>query len=153
MTIEESIERYGLVPSDESLPAIRRMLAGMIARNHAERQISPRGNEVELTETEEYGDDLHLLCCVQLFSRAYLEDVLLIWAQKQSSFDSFCYIDVEHMCGAGLEETKQFLRNHPAPEATAALHHVESCEVCGEKYTDWSPSSWLQQWKEYFRVA
>ena len=47
--------------------------------------------------------------CIQLFSLGVAEDSLLIWDAKQSSFDAGCGLDVQFLCGAGLEATKEFL--------------------------------------------
>ena len=72
MNIDESIQRFGLVPSDEALPHIRVLLA-----QQADAERHGRLRE----------EDLALLCCVQLFSRGQLEDVLRIWDAKQLGMD------------------------------------------------------------------
>jgi hypothetical protein len=104
MTTEESLALYGLVPQESDLPQIRAILdrEAEIERNHyssdAEKQKDPRQRE----------DDLARLCCVQLFAWGDLQDVLRIWDTKQTSMDMACYLDVQFLCGAGLEETKAY---------------------------------------------
>ncbi|HVF10005.1 MAG TPA: hypothetical protein VNA16_04335 [Abditibacteriaceae bacterium] len=137
MTYQESIERYGLVPTDESLPAIRQLLA-----HEAELERSGYG--------EERKAELALLCCVQLFSRGIPEDALLIWEAKQSGFDLGLYLDIQHLCGNGLQQTKEFLRTHPSPEAASALEELLDCEAHGE-FEGWSPSTHFEYWRRYFR--
>ena len=134
MTFEENLKRYGLVPSDESLPAIRQMLA-------REAELERNGGNRE--------EDLALLCCVQLFSRGLLEDVLLIWEAKESGFDLACYLDGQFLLGAGVEQTKNYLINNHIPEASAALEYINGLEKSGE-LIDWSPSQHLDFWRRYF---
>src|SRR5215471_14490044 len=98
MDLRESIRRFGLVPRDEALPEIRSALAAEV---DAERH----GRDGEV--------DFALLCCVQLFSRGHLEDVLRIWDVKSAGMDLGCALDVQLLCGAGLEETKHFLASRP----------------------------------------
>ncbi len=84
MDIEESLQRFGVVPEKAALPQIRALL---VHETELERAGLPRS------------DDLALLCCVQLFSQGEVEDCLLIWEAKRSSFDLYSYLDVELMCG------------------------------------------------------
>jgi hypothetical protein len=117
MDWQDSLNKYGLIPDDNSLPEIRKILA----------------QETELERAgKERGDDLALICCVQLFSRGFLEDVLLIWETKSSGFDLRCYLDVELLCGAGLEKTKQFLSSQTSQEAVSALEWIINCEQSGQ---------------------
>jgi len=79
MNVEESLQRYGMFPAERDLPAIRALLA-------REAEIERSGGRRE--------DDLALLCCVQLFSRGLLEDVLRIWDAKQAGMDLGIMLDV-----------------------------------------------------------
>jgi hypothetical protein len=133
----ESLKRFGVIPPDDGLSEIRNLLAQEAA---AERHGKPRE------------DDLALLCCVQLFSRGLLEDVLRIWDAKRSGMDLGCYLDVQFLCGAGLEETKRFLKTEPGSAASAALRYIEKCEQSGD-FRDFSPASHLEQYKSYFRLS
>jgi hypothetical protein len=91
LNVEESLQRFGLVPPDEALLEIRALLA-----REAEAERLGKGRE----------EDLALLCCVQLFARGLLEDVLRIWNAKSAGMDLRAYLDVQLLCGAGLETTK-----------------------------------------------
>ncbi len=137
MTYEESLDLYGLVPADESLPAIRQMLAN-------EAELERCGGERE--------EELALLCCVQLFSRGYLEDVLRIWEAKQSGFDLACYLDVQFLCGAGLGETKKFLQQQSSSQAAKALEYLAKCEASSD-FKNWSPTIQLENYQHYFGVT
>jgi hypothetical protein len=137
ITIDESLRRYGLIPDDESLSDIRKMLAEEAANERAGR---PRE------------EDLALLCCVQLFSRGLLEDVLRIWEAKNSGMDLACYLDVEFLCGAGLEVTKQFLSEQRSQEAAEALARIRECEKSGQ-FKEFSPQTHLQSYRRYFGIA
>jgi len=139
MDVDQSIRDFGLVPSDDALPRIRAFLAG-----EAELERTGRGS----ARTE----DLALLCCVQLFSRGLLEDVLRIWDAKQSGFDLSCYLGVQLLCGAGLAETKAFLGGQTRSGAAEALAHIVSCETSGD-FDGFTPESHLDQWRQYFGVA
>ncbi len=136
MTTEESLKRFGIVPSDESLPIIRDLLSQEAAAERAGRSRE---------------DDLALLCCVQLFSRGLLEDVLRIWDAKQSGFDLACSLDVQFLCGAGLQETKRYLASRAGADAAEALAYIQECELTD--FEDFSPARHLEYYKAYFRTA
>lgn len=126
-----------MVPSDDALPRVRELLA---SEAEAERSGHPRV------------EDLALLCCVQLFSRGYLEDVLRIWEAKQSGFDLSCYLGVQLLCGAGLAETKAFLALQEDPRAASALKYIIECESSGD-FGNFSPASMLANYQTYFGVT
>jgi hypothetical protein len=133
-TAQEHLDRYGLVPSDADLPAIRRVLA-----HEAQLERDGRGDERE--------DELALLCCVQLFARGSLEDVRRIWSAKQAGFDLGCAIDVQLLCGAGLEPTKRALAGPDGdPEALA---YLLACEQSGD-FDDFSTQGRLSWYRRYF---
>jgi hypothetical protein len=137
MTAAECLARYGLVPDDDALPAVRLLLA--------EEAASER--EGRLRE-----DDLALLCCVQLFSRGLLEDVLRIWDAKRAGMDLGSYLGVQLLCGAGLSETKQFLAGQPSPQAAEALAYISECEGAGD-FEGFSPDEHLEYYGRYFGTA
>ncbi len=134
MNVEESLRRFGLVPADDALPAIRELLAREAAAERA-------GNARE--------EDLALLCCVQLFSRGLLEDVLPIWDAKSAGFDLGSYLGIQLLCGAGLEETKRFLRATSTPVARDAFARIQACEKAGD-FEGFSPAAHLAEWRDYF---
>jgi hypothetical protein len=63
--------------------------------------------------------------CIQLFSAGIPRDALLIYRAKMSSFDAGCYIDIQLVCGAGLEPTKAFLRESSEADAKRLLAVLE----------------------------
>lgn len=134
MTAEESLASYGLVPAKADLPSIRTLLQQEIACGHEGR---PRE------------EDLTLLCCVQLFSAGELQDVLLVWSAKRSCFDLGCTIDVQLMCGAGLDETKEYLAAQESEPARLALHYIRACEEAGD-FDGFAPESQLAEYRAYF---
>ena len=69
---------------------------------------------------------------VLLFKLGDVRDSLLIWKAKTSSYDSSCTVDVQLLCGAGLEETKKFLSDCDEPEADSALEYIVGCEKAGD---------------------
>jgi len=101
VTYEEALQEFGLPASPLDRQAIRHLL------------------EVE-TDQERRGKgqpEILRTLCGQLFSIGNVEDSLLIWQAKTSSFDSMCGLDVQFLCGAGLDATKAFLADSPVPEA------------------------------------
>lgn len=134
MNASESLKRFGLVPSDDALPHIRALLA-----QEADAERSGRDRE----------EDLALLCCVQLFSRGVPEDVLRIWDAKQSGMDLGCFLDVQLLCGAGLDTTKHYLASRSDPASAAALAFLENCERAGD-FADFSPQAHLETYQRYF---
>jgi hypothetical protein len=136
MTADESLARFGLVPSEEDLPQVREILA-----REAEAECAGSGRE----------DDLALLCCVQLFSHGKEEDILRIWDAKESGFDMASVVDVQFLCGAGLDATKRFLASQHDERAAAALSYIADCEKAGD-FDEFSPEAHLQGYREYFGV-
>jgi hypothetical protein len=85
--------------------------------------------------------DLMKLLCTQLFLAGTVEDMLAIWAAKSASMDANGAIDVQLLCGAGLERTKAFLRERSEPAAAAALGRIVEAERAGE-YEMFTPALW-----------
>ncbi|MFI7114554.1 hypothetical protein ACIBK9_50160 [Nonomuraea sp. NPDC050227] len=82
---------------------------------------------------QDEGDtELMKLCCVQLFNADHLDDVLTIWDARRSSWDAGSSVDVQLLCGAGLEETKAYLTATNSPEALVTLDHLLLCERAGD---------------------
>lgn len=116
---EKHIGIYGLCPTrHDQLAAIRAILVYETGR---ERQRQGQGNT-----------ELMKLCCVQLFSQGVLGDIPIIWDAKSASMDSDCSVDIHLLCGAGLDESKSFLRNTGADWACHALMRIEQCEYAGD---------------------
>jgi hypothetical protein len=134
MTYEEALREFGLPASPNARRAIRYLLEEEI-----QQQRQSKG-EFELLRT----------LCVQLFSIGNVEDSLLIWNAKKTSFDAMCGLDVQFLCGAGLEATKQFLVASSVPEAKKALEYIGSCE--GNGFKDWTPAKTLAFHRQYYRL-
>jgi hypothetical protein len=137
MTTDESLARFGLVPCEEDLPLVREILAREI---EAERDGTGRAQ------------DLALLCCVQLFSHGQPEDILRLWDAKWSSMDMGAgVVDVQFLCGSGLDSTKRYLESLRDERAAAALSYLVQCEKAGD-FEEFSPEAHLQVYREYFGV-
>ncbi|WP_305789347.1 hypothetical protein [Symbioplanes lichenis] len=132
MNADEALHHYGLHPTGPGLTDIRAML---------------------VAETEAGVDDqdteLMLLCCVQLFNAGDPGDILTIWQAKKSSFDAHCGIDIQLLCGAGLETTKNHLAAHPDPAAAAALHYLRECEATGD-FDEFTVAAWSDNYASYY---
>ena len=109
--LDEQLERYTLNPEPIYAAEIREIINREIANENRE------------------DNEILKLSCIQLFSIGQVEDSLLIWRAKQSNFDAACYLDIQFLCGAGLDETKNFLSEQNTSEANEALKQV------GESFT------------------
>jgi hypothetical protein len=136
ITEDESLRRYGLHPSRAHLDEVRKMLTEQAA---LERRAQGEGNT-----------ELMKLCCVQLFHAGVLSDALAIWNAKCASFDAGCSIDVQLLCGGGLEPTKAYLAAEGSPEAAAALDYLRSCETAGD-FEDFSVEQWSAFYTRYYQ--
>jgi hypothetical protein len=133
MTYNEAIASFGLPLQLAYLNDVRRLLAEEIEREREEN------SDQELLRT----------FCAQLFSAGLLEDVLRIWAAKNCNFDTFCGLDVQFLCGAGLLPTKQYLAASAEPNAAEALAYVEGCEQ-GGNFDKFTPAIWLAHAQRYY---
>ncbi|MFE2628341.1 hypothetical protein ACFYZU_27755 [Streptomyces sp. NPDC001651] len=135
MDEEACLRRYGLRPAGADLDEVRALLGEHAAR---ERRAQGEGDTI-----------LMRLCCVQLFNSGALDDVLLIWDAKRSSFDAACSIDVELLLGHGLDATKAHLSAHPTPSAAAALDRLRELETAGV-FEDFSVGEFSASCDEYY---
>lgn len=136
MTDAEILQKYGLPVATEYRDAVRQLLEDEISRAYED------GDEDQ---------ERRRLLCAQLFSIGNAEDCLLIWEAKAFSFDTMCGLDIQFLCGAGLEETKTFLQTSPDPSAPDALEYLLGCETAGD-FRDWTPQLWLVNYQNYFGV-
>ena len=60
-------------------------------------------------------------------------------------------VDVQFLCGAGLDATKRFLASLRDERAAAALSYIADCEKAGD-FDGFSPEAHLQRYREYFGV-
>jgi hypothetical protein len=132
---EVSLRRYGLRPSEGDLDEIRQVLQTQTA---FERHRQGDGDT-----------ELMKLCCVQLFNGGHLDDVLRIWRAKQSSWDAYCALDVQLLCGAGLDRTKAYLATDGSQNAQDALDYLLKCEAAGD-FADFSVGSRSRWYSEYY---
>ena len=133
MNYEEALKKFGLPASPSDHDEIRRALA----------------QEIEHERRGEAGEEMLRALCVQLFSLGVVDDALLIWEAKQSSFDAGCSLDIQFVCGAGLKATTDFLAGSASPTAATALKYVRECEAAGD-FMDWTPQSTLSEYQRYF---
>ena len=123
--------RYGTHPAEEELAELRRLLDEECAR----------GLEADTL--------LMKLLCVQLFNAGHLEDVLRVWAAKQSSFDAACSVDVQLLCGRGLDATRAHLAALHGEAARQALDYLDECVRSGD-FDDFEVVSRAAYYDQYY---
>ncbi len=133
MTEDEALARFGLVPKVSAIPAVREVLASQIVA----------------VENEEDNSGLMKLCCIQLFSAGDVSDAMLIWTAKISSFDNGINIDVQLLCGAGLERTKEHLATIGSQDAADAIQYITDCEASGD-FERFTTGQVLEYYREYY---
>ncbi|MFD2473644.1 hypothetical protein [Amycolatopsis silviterrae] len=133
MTEDDLLEQYGLHPTGSQLDEVRSLL------------------KTAMQDGLDADTDLMKVCCIQLFHHGSLDDVLLIWEAKTSGWDSQFSIDVQLLCGAGLDATKTFLGAHPGPLAQKALTYLTECEEAGD-FEQFSVESRSAEYHRYYGV-
>ena len=131
MTEEECLGRFGLCPNPIELQDIRRLLVGQTVRERA----SQGDGDTELMK----------LCCVQLYFGGQVEDALVIWEAKTSSMDADASIDLQLLCGAGLESTLSFLESQSSPAGKRLRSRVEAGD-----FQDFQASDYARFWSDYY---
>jgi hypothetical protein len=134
MDEHDLLARFGLTPVAADLPEIRRLIQTAIADSNRDSN-----------------EPLKLLC-IQLFSAGIPSDALLIYRAKMSSFDASCYIDIQLVCGAGLEATKAFLRASRAPEAKALLAVLQDSRYTTD-FEGFAPQQQLDSYRHYYGLS
>lgn len=76
------------------------------------------------------GDSLMLACYI-LGKHNQIEDCLKVWEAKHIDFDTFCYVDIQLVVFAGVQETIEYLKTQTSEEAKQALEHVIECSDAG----------------------
>ena len=126
---------------------------GLPARPEDRDAIITALNEQMALEADEVGDQfLMRLLCAQLFSLGRVEDSLRVWRAKSCNFDTHCGIDVQFVCGAGLEPTKAYLRAVGGDDASDALDYLAKCEAGGD-FDGFSPELVVQQARAFYKHA
>ena len=137
MNYDECLQHYGVTPAPNSAAEIRRMLA---AETHVESKSQGDGDQ-----------ELIKLNCIQLFSFGDVADSVVIWSAKQCSFDMSCSIDVQLLCGAGVDETLAYLDDLETDPASAAATYIRECITTGD-FDDFSPADRLDGYRRYYGV-
>jgi hypothetical protein len=77
------------------------------------------------------GDSI-MLACYLLGLHKNIEDCLRIWNTKNTDFDTFCYVDIQLVPFAGVDETIDYLKSLKNKEAKKALKYVLDCKNSGD---------------------
>jgi hypothetical protein len=112
-------------------------------------RIRERLREQAELDQDEQDTELMRLCCVELFNAGRLDDVLPIWAAKESSWGAHCSIDVQLLCGAGLDATKRHLSADASEDAAEALGYLLECEAAGD-FAGFSVAGKSQEYARYY---
>lgn len=133
MNQSDALQNFGLPSSPEHREAILDAIEGQL------NMIFDGDSHAELNR-----------CLVaQLFSIGVVEDSLVIWRIKSSGFDCACGVDVQFICGAGVDPTLRFLEQSNDPDAADALDYLRSCMGSGD-FDDWTPAEQLAICRFYF---
>lgn len=138
MSMKAILTRFGLCPGAEDWPLIRDVLSAEV---YQERLSQGRGNT-----------ELIKLCCVQLFSQGQKDDILAIWRAKTASLDADGAVEVQLLCGAGLETTQAYLSALSQPAAQAALARIRQCVAAGD-FEEFSPPEQMAFYQAYYAAA
>ncbi|OHV32831.1 MULTISPECIES: hypothetical protein [Pseudofrankia] len=133
---EAWVRRYGLRPAATDLGEVRDMV----------RAETALGWDADV--------ELMRVGCVQLFNAGALADVLTVWGAKGANFDAHCSIDIQLLCGAGLDEVKTHLWAARAysEEATKALEYLLECEAAGD-FEDFTVERWSRAMADYYETS
>jgi hypothetical protein len=134
MNENDLLARFGLTPGVADLPEIRRLI------------------QITVADSKRESNEPLKLLCIQLFSAGIPSDALLIHKAKMSSFDASCHIDIQLVCGAGLEATKTFLRSSDAPDAQALLAVLEDHKHAAD-FAGFTPQRQLDSYRHYYRLS
>ncbi|HLG79647.1 MAG TPA: hypothetical protein VKY22_01430 [Bradyrhizobium sp.] len=134
MDENDLLARFGLTPVTADLPEIRRLI------------------QLAIADRDQRSNEPLKLLCIQLFSAGIPSDALLIYKAKMSSFDAGCYIDIQLVCGAGLEATKAFLCESSDPEAKKLLAVLQDSNYARD-FDGFTPQQHLDAYRRYYRLA
>ena len=88
--------------------------------------------ELEAAHAEAATSEARRLFSYLLSRIGKVEDALVIWHAKESSFDGFNSVDVQFAVGAGVEETLRFLDQQQTEMASYAAKYIRSCKSAGD---------------------
>jgi hypothetical protein len=130
MTDTEALARFGLPADIADRDAIRAAFMAELARSEIDHEL--------------------ILClAVQLFSIGDVADSLLIWQAKRRNMDLGWSIDVQLLCGAGVEATRSFLSAFQDEQASQALDYLEGCIAEGD-FENWTVAGWISGYQSYY---
>lgn len=133
---DQFLDIYGIVPASHQLDEVRRLLQ----------------EQIRLEQEAQGNSDFEVLrmCAVALFNAAIPSDTPLIWKAKQSSMDASVGLEVQLLCGAGLQATKSYLKDTCAePCAGDILEYLEHCEQNGD-FDGFDVVSFRQELEAYY---
>ncbi|AIQ30566.1 MULTISPECIES: hypothetical protein [Paenibacillus] len=131
---DELLRIHGLIPKQSDIDDIRKLLL------------------IELDNQESEDNEYIKTLCIQLFILGQVEDSLLIWKAKKKNFDSFIYIDVQLLCGAGLEQTKIFLENTITIDALDEIAYLKKAELTRD-FVEFSRDNLINFYKGYYGIS
>ncbi|RZJ36846.1 MAG: hypothetical protein EOO18_07025 [Chryseobacterium sp.] len=73
-----------------------------------------------------------MLACYILGKHNQIKDCLKIWEAKRIDFDTFCYVDIQLVAFAGVQQTIEYLKTQTLEEAKQALEYVIECSEAGD---------------------
>ena len=112
------IEKFGLCPSEANRKEIRQLL---------ELQIQTHNHDIGC------GEYLRVLCFM-LFYIGNVEDSVLIWRAKRLNMDTGVMIDVGLCCGAGYEQTINFIKDNATLDDMRL--YLEGCNIADTEPLD-----------------
>ncbi|GAB3452210.1 hypothetical protein [Actinophytocola sediminis] len=142
MNADECLARYGLRPDPSVLPELRALLAH---ETEIERAAYAGESAADDIETDH---ELMRLVSAQLFGIGSLADVPLLWRAKRTSMDTSSAIDIQMLCGAGLDETEAYLSANGPEEA---LDYLRQCRDAGD-FDDFTPAGRMVEYEWYYGV-
>lgn len=80
-----------------------------------------------------------------------MQDSLLIWRAKESGFDNACNIDIQLMCGAGIDRTIEYLKSLHITEAEKAVERICECKKRGD-FDDFNVRSYIEFYNNYYEI-
>lgn len=135
MTIEQWLTQFRVRIDENNISTIRAALAS--------------ATKAELSSQGDGDTELMRLCALQLFGVGHTEDTTLIWRAKTSSMDADASIDIQLLCGAGLEATKEHLNGLGTQESNEILRRLESSEAAGD-FAGFSVDAFFEENEEYY---
>lgn len=85
-------------------------------------------------ESEIYIEDI-MFACLLLTLHKHVEDCLLIWAAKNTDFDTYYGVDIQLVPFTGVSATITYLKDSDDPEAIKALEYIGECND-GDEFED-----------------